>query len=43
MITLEALLELKSKQEDITAAFLHATLEEGENVFMKVPLRKALC
>ncbi len=31
------LLGLKSKQGDVTAAFLHADLEEGENVFVDMP------
>ena len=30
------LLALKSKQGDITAAFLHVNLEEGENAFMEM-------
>ena len=38
MLILEVLLELKSKQWDITAAFLHANWEEGENIFVKMPL-----
>ena len=43
MLIFEVLLELKSK---IIAAFLHATLEEGENIFVEMPLgfrRKARC
>ncbi len=31
---LEVLLGLKSKQGDVTAAFLHTDLEEGDNVFI---------
>ena len=38
MLILEILLELKSKQEDITAAFLHTGLEEIENVFVEMLL-----
>ena len=37
MLILEILLELKSKQGDITAAFLHAELEEGEEVYVAMP------
>ena len=37
MLILEVLLGLKSKQGDVTAAFLHADLEEGENVFVDMP------
>jgi hypothetical protein len=29
---------LKSKQGDITCAFLHADLEPGENVYVDMPL-----
>ena len=36
VIILEALLGLNSKQGDITAAFLHANLEEGKNVFVEM-------
>ena len=32
MLILEVLLDLKSKQGDVTAAFLHADVEEGEEV-----------
>ena len=28
---------LKSKQGDITAAFVHAKVEEGENIYMEMP------
>ncbi len=38
MLILENLLGLKSKQVDVTAAFLHATLEESEKVYMEKPL-----
>jgi hypothetical protein len=34
---LEVLLNLKSKQGDITAAFVHADVEEGENIYVKMP------
>ena len=37
MLILEVLLGLKSKQGDVTAAFLHADLEEGKNVFVDMP------
>ncbi len=37
MLILEVLLELKSKQGDITAAFLHADIPEGENIYVKMP------
>ena len=37
MLTLKVLLGLKSKQGNITAAFLHGNLEEGENVFVEMP------
>ena len=37
MLILEILLDLKSKQGDVTAAFLHADLEEGEEVYVKMP------
>jgi hypothetical protein len=38
MFILEILLGLKSKQGDITCAFLHADLEPGENVYVDMPL-----
>ena len=38
MFILENLLGLKSKQADVTAAFLHATLEEDEKVYVEMPL-----
>ena len=37
MLILEVLLGLKSNQGDVTAAFLHADLEEGKNVFVEMP------
>ena len=37
MLILEVLLGLKSKQGDITAAFLHADLPENENVYVEMP------
>ena len=37
MLILEILLKLKSKQGDVTAAFLHAELEEGEEVYVAMP------
>ena len=37
MLILEVLLDLKSKQGDVTAAFLHSDLEEGENVYVEMP------
>jgi hypothetical protein len=38
MFILEILLGLKSKQGDITCAFLHADLEPGEKVYVDMPL-----
>ncbi len=38
MFILETLLGLKSKQGDVTCAFLHADLEPGENVYVDMPL-----
>ena len=38
MLTLEVLLKLKSKQGDVTAAFLHATLDPSEKIYMEMPL-----
>jgi hypothetical protein len=35
---LEILLQLNSKQGDVTAAFLHGELEENEKVFVEMPL-----
>ena len=46
MFILEVLFDLKSKQHDITAAFLHANKEEGENIFVELSLgfeRKVQC
>ena len=37
-LILKVLLEVKSKQQDITAAFLYANLKEGRNVFVDMPL-----
>jgi hypothetical protein len=38
MLILEILLQLKSKQGDVTAAFLHADLDEKEKVYVEMPL-----
>ena len=38
MLILEVLLDLKSKQGDVTAAFLHAHLDEDEKVYVEMPL-----
>ena len=38
MLILECLLGLVSKQGDVTCAFLHAHLEEDEEVFLEIPL-----
>ena len=38
MFILEVLLGLKSKQGDVTCAFLHADLEPGETVYVDMPL-----
>ena len=37
LLILEVLLNLKSKQGDITAAFVHADVEEGENIYVEMP------
>ncbi len=37
MLILEVILELKSKQSDITAAFLHTNVPEGENIYVEMP------
>ena len=37
MLILEVLLGLKSKQGDVTAAFLHADLGKDEKVFVEMP------
>ena len=37
MLILEVLLGLKSKQGDITAAFVDAAVEEGENIYIEMP------
>jgi hypothetical protein len=43
MLILAILLDLKFKQGDVTAAFLHGGLGEDEKVYVKMPLgfRKA--
>ena len=38
MFILEVLLGLKSKQGDVTCAFLHSDLEPGETVYVGMPL-----
>ena len=38
MLILEVLLGLKSKQGDVTAAFLHADLGEDEKVYVRMPM-----
>ena len=38
MLILEVLLDLKSKQGDVTCAFLHADIPEGEQVYVEMPL-----
>jgi hypothetical protein len=38
MFILEVLLGLKSKQRDVTCAFLHADLEPDETVYVDMPL-----
>jgi hypothetical protein len=38
MFILEILLRLKSKQGNITCAFLHGELEPSENVYVEMPL-----
>ena len=46
MLVLEVLLGLKSKQGDVTAAFLHAPIEEGATVYVDMPKgfeRKGKC
>ena len=37
MLILEVLLDLKSKKGNVTAAFLHTDLEEGKEVYVKMP------
>ena len=37
MLILEVLLDLKSKQGDVTADFLHADLDEEEEVYVRMP------
>ncbi len=43
MLILENLLGLKSKQADVTTAFLHATPGEDEKVYVKMPLGFKQC
>jgi hypothetical protein len=38
MLILEVLLDLKSKQGDVTVAFLHGELGENEKVYVEMPL-----
>ncbi len=38
MLILEILLDLTSKQGDVTAAFLHSKLGEDEKVYVEMPL-----
>ena len=38
LLVLEVLLKLKSKQGDVTAAFLHADLDESETVYVEMPI-----
>ena len=37
MLILEVLLNLKSKQGDVTADFLHAKIPDGEHVYVQMP------
>ena len=37
MLILEVLLGLKSKQDDITASFVPADVQEGENIYVEMP------
>ena len=37
ILEVEVLLKLKSKQGDITAAFLHAEVPEGQNIYVEMP------
>ena len=37
MLILEVLLSLKSKQGDITAAFVPSDVEERENIYVEMP------
>jgi len=37
MLILEMLLGLKSKQGDITAAYVHADVEEGKKIYVEMP------
>lgn len=38
MLILEVLLDLKSKQGDVTAAFLHAEVEDDRKIYVNMPL-----
>ena len=38
MLILEILMNLKSKQGDVTAAFLHAELGPDKKVYVEMPL-----
>jgi hypothetical protein len=38
MFILDILLGLKSKQGDVTCAFLHGDIKPGENVYVEMPL-----
>ena len=38
MLILEILLKLKSKQGDVTAAFLHADVGKDEDIYVEMPL-----
>ena len=39
MLILDVLLDLKSKQGNMTAAFLHADMPEGDKIFVEMPRR----
>ena len=39
MIIYEVILDLKPKQGDVTAVFLHSKLPEGENIYVAMPRR----
>ncbi len=43
MLILKNLLGLKSKQDDVTATCLHATLKQDENVYVEMPLDFKQC
>ena len=38
MLILEVLLDLKSKQGDVTCAFLHAKVPEGQKIYVNMPM-----